>query len=152
MNWEKRAREIVLAGGSLAAASLGCIGSSGGDIACGNANPDPCICGRPGASAQLAAECVQEQACEADGGTYNPTADVDGATVGVCTFGVFLLGDAAVDATTDADSGGIAADDAGDGSSADANPDADGGSATDGGDAQSADGGVGDAAGDGAGD
>ncbi|MFL5305336.1 MAG: hypothetical protein ACJ8F1_08985 [Polyangia bacterium] len=46
---------------------------SGGTIftpPCGNANPDPCICGRPDASAGSAALCEQKMTCEAGGGVW----------------------------------------------------------------------------------
>ena len=47
---------------------------------CGNANPDPCICGRPDASEVSAMQCDQKIACEADGGMWNPYMNsVDGA-------------------------------------------------------------------------
>lgn len=39
-------------------------------IPCGNANGDPCICGRPQASAEEATLCSEEQACQAQGGTF----------------------------------------------------------------------------------
>ena len=68
---------------SLVAASLaigGCSSSlSGGGgppdglgVPCGNANPDPCICGRPNASDAAAMQCDQKMACVADGGTWDP--------------------------------------------------------------------------------
>lgn len=87
MTWEQRLREMVLAGGALALGACSS-GSSGGAATpdagsvqdsgeadqqvgeCCNANPDPCCphqyCGAPMTSA-----CAQEQACEAEGGTWN---------------------------------------------------------------------------------
>ncbi len=87
MSWERRLREMVLAGGAFAVACGGACGewsssdgssggsssSSGGSSsggACCNANGDPCCgylyCGDP-----LTAGCSAELACKADGGTYN---------------------------------------------------------------------------------
>lgn len=40
-------------------------------IPCGNANPDPCICGRPDTSAVAAANCTQKRACESAGGVWS---------------------------------------------------------------------------------
>jgi hypothetical protein len=59
---------MVLAGGALALGA--CKGFSSDEIGCGNANPDPCICGRPDESETLRAACDVQTACEADGGTY----------------------------------------------------------------------------------
>jgi hypothetical protein len=80
MSWEQRLREMVLAGGALAAA--GCSDNSGSvsdasvsdagnpSIFCCNASPDPCCiylhCGGP-----ITAICNEEMACEAEGGTWN---------------------------------------------------------------------------------
>ena len=77
MAWRGRLRDLILAGGAFAATS-GCSApplSSGQDAGqdffigggCGNANPDPCICGRPEASAAAAGECEGEVACQAQG-------------------------------------------------------------------------------------
>jgi hypothetical protein len=41
-------------------------------IPCGNANPDPCICGRPEASASAQILCDQETTCRSEGGTFEP--------------------------------------------------------------------------------
>jgi hypothetical protein len=93
MSWELRLREMVLAGGALAAA--GCSSSSGagaafdastteagdatsGDDAsdapvgpdfCCNANPDPC-CPQLYCDAAPTTACSQEMACVAEGGTW----------------------------------------------------------------------------------
>ena len=79
MAWRNRLRELLLAGGALAIA--GCSSSLPGDgnagtagslaTPCGNANPDPCICGRPDASAVSAMLCDQRIACEAEGGKWD---------------------------------------------------------------------------------
>ena len=72
---------MLLAGGALAVG--GCSSSLPGDgnpgtagtvssSPCGNANPDPCICGRPDASADSATQCDQKIVCEADGGKWDP--------------------------------------------------------------------------------
>lgn len=67
----------------------GVTGSGGFSIPCGNANPDPCICGRPEASAAAAALCARSMACAAAGGEllYNsdmpvsPFCERDGGVV-----------------------------------------------------------------------
>jgi hypothetical protein len=76
--------------------SGGTLGTGGNPIPCGNANPDPCICGRPEASAAAADLCVKWKACQAAGGellstgtTASPVCERDG--------GVVELGDGAVD-------------------------------------------------------
>jgi hypothetical protein len=71
-------QELVLLGGAIGAA--GCQNG----LPCGNANPDPCICGRPDSDPTLRAECNAEQACEADGGLYVSygVTELDGAVVG----------------------------------------------------------------------
>jgi hypothetical protein len=40
---------------------------------CGNANPDPCICGRPDSDPVAKMQCTEKRACEAEGGVWNPT-------------------------------------------------------------------------------
>jgi hypothetical protein len=60
-------------GGNAGMAGSGGAAGSGGTIftpPCGNANPDPCICGRPDASASSAALCEQKMTCEAGGGVW----------------------------------------------------------------------------------
>jgi hypothetical protein len=78
---------MTLAGGalSLAACSGGNLSPGGQDGSfigggCGNANPDPCICGRPDASVDAAAACDAELACQAAGGTFKPFSTYDSAT------------------------------------------------------------------------
>jgi hypothetical protein len=93
MAWRGRLRDLILAGGAFAATS-GCSGTplssakdAGQDFfvggGCGNASPDPCICGRPEASADAAAACQAEIACQAEGGSWQAfqTAAPDGAIV-----------------------------------------------------------------------
>ncbi len=102
-------RDLVLAGGAFAATS-GCSGaslSSGKDAGqdffvvggCGNADPDPCICGRPEASAVSAMECAGEIDCQAGGGVW------DAVTIGQPDGSVVpphcVLPDAAVDGPRD---------------------------------------------------
>lgn len=79
MSWEDRLRQMVLAGGVLLAGCNNQVGSgdagTGGTggrpgFPCGNALADPCICGRPEASAEFFAECQSERACQADGGQW----------------------------------------------------------------------------------
>ena len=86
MAWRNRLRELLLAGGALAisgcSSSLPVGDGTGGSLGvpCGNANPDPCICGRPDASEVSAMQCDQKMACEADGGKWDPyMTQVDGA-------------------------------------------------------------------------
>jgi hypothetical protein len=66
MSWEDRLRDLVLAGGVLAAA---CTGTD--MTPCCNANPDPC-CGPLYCGGPMTSECRQEQACQAEGGTWEP--------------------------------------------------------------------------------
>ena len=68
MSWRKRLEAIALAGGSIALSA--CI--IGGGPPCGNANPDPCICGRPDNDPNARAECDAETACKANGGEWDP--------------------------------------------------------------------------------
>jgi hypothetical protein len=73
MDWEGRALGIILAGGAVTWGA--CTGTP-----CGNANPDPCICGRPDESAAAAQRCNVYKACMAAGLTYTPgTQEPDGA-------------------------------------------------------------------------
>jgi hypothetical protein len=60
-------------GGAAGAANTGGTLGTGGNspFPCGNANPDPCICGRPDASSGAATACGQKTACEAAGGVWN---------------------------------------------------------------------------------
>jgi len=80
--WEERLVDLIVAGGALgfSACSSQVEEASARQrlpeagpyvrIPCGNANPDPCICGRPDGDPTVAAECAAKLACEADGGTY----------------------------------------------------------------------------------
>jgi hypothetical protein len=63
---------MVLAGGVLFAGCNEKVGDSGlpPGVPCGNASPDPCICGRPEASAAAYAECQADRACVAAGGVW----------------------------------------------------------------------------------
>jgi hypothetical protein len=77
MSWQNRLRQMVLAGGVLVGGcgdgkleSADAAPFIGGG--CGNANPDPCICGRPEASAVSAASCQAQMDCVASGGSYVP--------------------------------------------------------------------------------
>jgi len=93
MSWRQRLRQMTLAGGVLSAASCGGNGilGLGPSFPCGNANPDPCICGRPAADPEAKAECDIKTACEAKGGIYTltftdggqqPTCETDGGAGG----------------------------------------------------------------------
>ena len=82
MSWRHRIRELILAGGVF---GLGACGTSPGGVGgsaggaggnppgppCGNANPDPCICGRPDADPTAARECDEEIACDSAGGVWD---------------------------------------------------------------------------------
>src|SRR5579871_5630326 len=60
--WQERLRDLLLAGGALGV--VGCTGHSVVEgVPCGNANPDPCVCGRPEASAEGAKACAKKTAC-----------------------------------------------------------------------------------------
>jgi hypothetical protein len=61
MTWHRRFVELVCAGGTLA----GCLQHRG--IPCGNADPDPCICGR---SPPDTPRCRAEQQCDDSGGFW----------------------------------------------------------------------------------
>ena len=85
MTWQRRVRDILLAGGTVSA--VACASSSNSDgpsggPPCGNANPDPCICGRPEQSPQAAALCDQQKACVAAGGIFDATTCVNCAPDG----------------------------------------------------------------------
>jgi hypothetical protein len=71
MAWRDRLRDLLLAGGALAIGGCPL-------IPCGNANPDPCICGRPDEDQTAKMHCDQKRACEADGGTWDPYQVTDG--------------------------------------------------------------------------
>jgi hypothetical protein len=66
---------MTLAGGVLSAASCGGNGilGLGSSIPCGNANPDPCICGRPAADLEAKNQCDIKTAYDAKGGIYTQT-------------------------------------------------------------------------------
>jgi hypothetical protein len=78
MTWEHRWREMIVAGGALAATACADVEGNPTDAGmyfegCCNANPDGCCgllyCERPDALAY--ASCEQQQtACQAEGGTY----------------------------------------------------------------------------------
>jgi hypothetical protein len=85
--WEERLADLIVAGGTLGLYACSSSVDDGaarqpqhGDAApdaaqftipCGNANPDPCICGRPEQDPTFSAECLNKQVCEAKGGTYS---------------------------------------------------------------------------------
>jgi hypothetical protein len=103
---------MVLAGGVMLVGcsndklpgSDGSAGSGGGTgIPCGNANPDPCICGRPEASSVAAAECQGEMACTARGGVWIPytSTDATGTHPPYCQIDGGSSGDASADGRTD---------------------------------------------------
>lgn len=68
---------MTLAGGIASVAGCGGGPPSLGGVPCGNANPDPCICGRPAADPASKVQCDVKKACEAEGRTYT-TISVDG--------------------------------------------------------------------------
>jgi hypothetical protein len=94
MGWRRRLQEVVLAGGAFCFAGCGGghrghrldggltqadaadaadTGSTVPGIPCGNANPDPCICGRPQASPEAKELCDATTACVAMGGEFRFT-------------------------------------------------------------------------------
>ena len=78
MGWQRRLQEMVLAGGAIALGSCSIPGDGGPQVPCGNANPDPCICGRPDADPQAKLRCDEKMACEAEGGVWGPYVAPDG--------------------------------------------------------------------------
>jgi hypothetical protein len=70
MSWQRRLMELALAGGAVSTLA-GCPGIV---VGCGNANPDPCICGRPERDPREKMACDEKKACEAAGGTWDPFA------------------------------------------------------------------------------
>jgi hypothetical protein len=70
MSWERRLREMVLAGGALAATACADNAMNNGVNFCCNANADPCCrylnCGGP-----MTTECSQEIACQ-ESGAWDP--------------------------------------------------------------------------------
>jgi hypothetical protein len=112
MAWRERLRDLILAGGAFAVTggcSSGALVGNGprdaaiGQPGCGNANADPCICGRPEASVAAAMACAEEMACQARGGTWvlglagpSPACELpDGAVINVAVDGGH--GDASAD-------------------------------------------------------
>ena len=98
---------MTLAGGAFSLAACGGGPSPSQPLPCGNANPDPCICGRPDASAAAAGACAAELACQAAGGTllnamYDPAT---GKTTSYCQLDGGSGSDAAP--TVDAGSDGV---------------------------------------------
>ena len=79
MTWKDRIRQMALAGGALSLSACSSAPGTNG-IPCGNANPDPCICGRPNASPQAQAECSAKISCETAGGVWNPVSVTDSTT------------------------------------------------------------------------
>jgi hypothetical protein len=68
MSWRDRLRSLVCAGG---VAASGCqLIDPGHPPSCGNANPDPCICGRDNTPAKHA-ECLDKTACENGSGVWS---------------------------------------------------------------------------------
>ncbi len=86
MSWQRRLREMLLAGGSLAVAACSKVQSQSDastDAAnviptgeCCNVNPDPC-CEVVNCGAAMTAAC----SCQMEGGTWNPGAAVDGGPI-----------------------------------------------------------------------
>src|SRR5690242_14309091 len=64
LSWQERLRQMILAGGVLAA------GCEINRFPCGNANPDPCICDRPSSSSGAAEACSEKRTCEKAGGVW----------------------------------------------------------------------------------
>jgi len=104
VSWRERIRQITLAGGALSLASCGDpLGLNG--VPCGNANPDPCICGQPENSAEAKAQCNAKLAYQTAGGAWYPYSMIDssGTVPPHCEFDG---GAADAAPTSDADSDG----------------------------------------------
>jgi hypothetical protein len=120
MTWERRLRDMILAGGvtTLTAAACGSSSGSSSPGPCCNINPDPCClhdyCGAP-----MTPACAAERACAIDGGTAQP----NGSGGFVCSPhggspgppGPILYADAQVSAPPEAGVDEAAASDAADG-------------------------------------
>lgn len=74
MSWQRRLQEIALAGGAIALG--GCADAPSATVPCGNANPDPCICGRPDKDPVAKMLCDEKMACEAEGGVWQGSGPV----------------------------------------------------------------------------
>ncbi len=96
MEWRRRLVELVKAGGVIG--GLSACGVVGG-IPCGNANPDPCICGRTPADDP---QCVAEKMCK-DSGDYWAFDDMPNGSDGLRGRCESSLPDAAIDARPDAE-------------------------------------------------
>ncbi len=66
MSWQRRLLELACAGGALFT-QAGCPTPHQPPGGCGNANPDPCICGR---EPEDSPQCVAERECAAYGGDW----------------------------------------------------------------------------------
>jgi hypothetical protein len=86
MTWQRRLIELSVAGGTLA----GCFHDP---IPCGNANPDPCICGRT-PDPDHNPQCIAEKACTDEGGFWVFDGS-NGTDAGVVTGHCESLADAA---------------------------------------------------------
>jgi hypothetical protein len=124
MSWSRRLQQMIMAGGVF---SFSACGSSHGanppSFPCGNANADPCICGRAGNSPDAAQLC---DACLTNGGQWLPATST--TQPGLCAGGADAGGGADADAA-----GGGGADAAG-GGGADAAGGTDGAAAAEAGD------------------
>jgi hypothetical protein len=86
MTWRRRLIELACAGGALASQSS-CVPIVVGG--CGNANPDPCVCGRT-PDPQHSPQCIAEQQCKQMGGFWeffggsNATTDAGVTLEGRC--------------------------------------------------------------------
>jgi hypothetical protein len=112
VSWRDRLLQMALAGGafSLTACGGGSLpdptgqaGQTGGP--CGNANPDPCICGRPDVSAEAKALCDDATACRAAGGVFIPYAMIDTTTGTTVPPHCEVDGGAGADAAATSDGG-----------------------------------------------
>jgi hypothetical protein len=70
VSWRDRILQMALAGGAFSLSACNGAPSNPPGIPCGNANPDPCICGRPQSDPAAKAACDAKRACEADGGVW----------------------------------------------------------------------------------
>jgi hypothetical protein len=94
------------AGGSLATGGAGGTSATGGGFMfpCGNASPDPCICGRSDGNAALMDLCTEKQQCLDHGGQWAYVfTSAGGVTTGSCSTdgGTLGAGDASSDGGKD---------------------------------------------------
>jgi len=84
MSWRQRLIELAVAGGTLVP-QPGCVPGTGGP-GCGNANPDPCICGKTPDPAHDP-QCIAERTCTDNGGYWDFYSNAPATDAGVGLWG-----------------------------------------------------------------